>query len=139
MPTPFLCAALLVPALFLQVPPPAAAEKANLKAVIHFDADRTEIRKAEEAALERLAELLLQHPSWKLEIQGHTDPFGTEEFKLALGARYADAVLRWLVAKGVPPTQLQSISYGKQRPLYTGKQRGKALANARCEFRLLEP
>ena len=139
MPTPFLCAVLLVPDLFLQVPPPEAAEKATLKVVIHFDADRTEIRKAEELALSRVAALLLRHPSWKLEIQGHTDPFGTEEFKLALGARYADAVLRWLVAKGVPPTQLQTISFGKRRPMYPGKQRGKALGNARCEFRLLEP
>jgi peptidoglycan-associated lipoprotein len=137
MPFPSLLATLLVPALMLQAPPPWAAEPAALMAIIHFDADQTEIPKTEEASLGRVAAYLLEHPAAQVEIQGHTDPFGTEEFKLALGGRYAEAVRAWLLAKGVPPAQLQTISFGKQNPRYRGKEHGKALRNARCEFRLL--
>ena len=120
---------------------PAVAGQAPepLRAVIHFEEDRSDIQKVEEPALGRIAAYLRQHPDLKVEVQGHTDPFGTVEYKGALGERYAHAVEAWLIKNGVSAAQLQLISYGKERPAYKGTDRRKALRNARVTFHPLGP
>jgi len=120
-------------------PPASTALPEPLRAVIHFEEDRSNIRKEEEPALGRIAAYLKQHPGLKVEVQGHTDPFGTVEYKQALGERYAHAVASWLTEHGVPATQLQTISYGKERPAYKGTDQKKALRNARVTFHPLGP
>ena len=120
------------PAVADQVPEP-------LRAVIHFEEDRSDIRKEEEPALGRIAAYLKQHPDLNVEVQGHTDPFGTVEYKQALGERYAHAVAAWLIERGVPDAQIRTVSYGKESPAYKGTDRKKALRNARVTFHPLGP
>jgi peptidoglycan-associated lipoprotein len=50
-------------------------------------------------------------------IEGHADEQGTREYNLALGARRANAVQEYLVSRGVAPSRLRVISYGKERPI----------------------
>jgi peptidoglycan-associated lipoprotein len=50
-------------------------------------------------------------------IEGHADEQGTREYNLALGARRANAVQEYLVARGIDPNRLRVVSYGKERPL----------------------
>ncbi len=53
-------------------------------------------------------------------VEGHCDERGTREYNLALGEKRANAVKNYLVANGVQPTRLQTISYGKERPAVLG-------------------
>jgi peptidoglycan-associated lipoprotein len=55
----------------------------------------------------------------RLTIEGHCDERGTREYNLALGARRANAVKEFLVAQGVPADRLETVSYGKERPICT--------------------
>ncbi|MEP5200857.1 MAG: OmpA family protein, partial [Paracoccaceae bacterium] len=50
-------------------------------------------------------------------IEGHADEQGTSDYNLALGARRASAVQNYLISRGVAPNRLQTISYGKERPI----------------------
>jgi peptidoglycan-associated lipoprotein len=57
------------------------------------------------------------NPDYSAVVEGHADEQGTREYNLALGARRANAVMEYLVAKGVSPARLRTISYGKERPI----------------------
>ena len=50
-------------------------------------------------------------------MEGHADEQGTREYNLALGARRANSVKEYLVSLGVPGDRLQTVSYGKERPI----------------------
>lgn len=67
-------------------------------------------------------------------IEGHCDERGTREYNLALGQQRADAVVRYLVSQGIDPTQLQAISYGKERPLIFGHTQSIWSKNRRAEI-----
>ena len=55
-----------------------------------------------------------------ISIEGHCDERGTREYNLALGERRANAVKDFLVALGVSPSRVKTISYGKERPIALG-------------------
>ena len=57
-------------------------------------------------------------------IEGHCDERGTREYNLALGARRANAVKEYLVSLGVSTGRVETISYGKERPICTEFERG---------------
>ncbi|WP_371169863.1 peptidoglycan-associated lipoprotein Pal [Aliiroseovarius sp. 2305UL8-7] len=69
-------------------------------------------------------DILTKQAAWMIEntaftavIEGHADEQGTREYNLALGARRASAVQNFLIERGVAPNRLQTVSYGKERPL----------------------
>ena len=63
------------------------------------------------------ARWLMDNPEYTAIIEGHADEQGTREYNLALGARRAGAVQQFLLAQGVSPDRLRTVSYGKERPL----------------------
>jgi peptidoglycan-associated lipoprotein len=63
--------------------------------------------------------ILANYPSQKLQIEGHCDERGSEEYNMALGDRRARAVEDFLTQMGIPNNQLTLISYGKDRPVCT--------------------
>jgi peptidoglycan-associated lipoprotein len=69
------------------------------------------------ATLDRQAQWLALYPRYTVTIEGHADERGTREYNLALGARRAQAANDYLVSRGVAPTRLRTISYGKERPV----------------------
>lgn len=87
------------------------------EARIHFDFDAIEILPAQTPTLERIARCLKADQGMLIAIRGHADERGTQEYNLALGDRRANAVARYLENLGVSPQQLQTVSYGKERPL----------------------
>ena len=102
--------------------PSTESGEANvLQAVIRFSPDRVEVRQLDEPALERIVGFLMKHPDARIEIQGHTDPYGTGEYELALGDKYAGSVRQWLRNRGVPLAQLETKSYGKDSPSSTAR------------------
>lgn len=60
---------------------------------------------------------LTDRPSMTIQIEGHADEQGTREYNLALGARRANSVQNFLISNGIEASRIQTISYGKERPL----------------------
>ncbi len=87
---------------------------------VFFGYDRHDLTAAARATLERQAEWLRRYPNRRLVIEGHADERGTREYNLALGERRAATVRSYLVANGVSPSRLTTISYGKEQPAVLG-------------------
>lgn len=84
---------------------------------VRFAVDQSTLTPEAQSVLTQQAAWLNQHPAATAIIEGHADEQGTREYNLALGARRASAVQQFLVAQGVAGTRLQTVSYGKERPL----------------------
>jgi len=84
---------------------------------VFFDTDQTDLSATAQATLDKQAAWLNHYNRYSFTIEGHADERGTREYNFALGARRAQAVHDYLVAKGVSPTRMKTISYGKERPV----------------------
>lgn len=87
---------------------------------VFFEYDKADISGEGQQILERQARWLQHFPNITVTIEGHTDERGTREYNLALGERRAQAVKNALVALGIPSSRIQTISYGKERPIVVG-------------------
>lgn len=117
------------------LPPPVAEMVKNLNRVF-FDYDAATLTAEGKAGLDANATIMAEYPSIKLEIQGHADERGTTEYNLALGQKRSDAVVRYLLARGVSSTRATSVSYGEERPL-DGQPSERAWSqNRRAEFHI---
>ena len=103
---------------------------------IHFDYDKSEIKAGDRAQLQKISELLTAYPASKIEIQGHCDERGTNEYNLALGNRRAAATMQFLSALGSPEQKFTLISYGKEKPLCTEGSEACMSKNRRAHFEL---
>lgn len=88
--------------------------------IIYFDYDNAEIKPEYLVLLRTHAGYLGSHAGTRVTLEGHTDERGTREYNLALGDRRAEAVRRLMLAEGVPPNQLNTLSYGEERPADQG-------------------
>ena len=87
---------------------------------VYFQVDRYDLTEAARVTLERQAQWLQRYPSRSIVIEGHADERGTREYNLALGDRRANAVRNFLVAVGIDPNRVATVSYGKEQPIATG-------------------
>jgi len=101
---------------------------------IYFDYDKSNIRSNEAPTAQGNAAFLQQHPSVKVMIEGHCDDRGSEEYNLALGTSRAESVKQSLLQQGVSSTQLQTISYGKEKPFCTQDDEACWQENRRDHF-----
>ncbi|NQV57470.1 MAG: peptidoglycan-associated lipoprotein Pal [Rhodospirillales bacterium] len=99
---------------------------------VFFDFDKSNIRADQHAALQRQAAWLKMHPSQVVALEGHADERGTREYNLALGERRANSAKDFLVALGVSPNRLKTISYGKERPVALGHDEAAWKQNRRA-------
>ena len=103
---------------------PAAGTQADLVTNvgdrIFFGYDRYDLSPEARSVLEAQAQWLGQYPTLSIAIEGHADERGTREYNLALGERRANSLKNYLVALGVAPNRLNTISYGKERPSIAG-------------------
>ncbi|HUF55953.1 MAG TPA: peptidoglycan-associated lipoprotein Pal [Thermohalobaculum sp.] len=104
------------------LPPPDSVEYFNqvVGDRVFFDTDRYNLDAEAQATLTEQARWLNAQPAVRATIEGHADERGTREYNLALGARRANSVRDYLVAQGVPPGRLDTVSYGKERPVALG-------------------
>ncbi|HUC17226.1 MAG TPA: peptidoglycan-associated lipoprotein Pal [Acetobacteraceae bacterium] len=87
---------------------------------VFYAFDQSLLSSEAQATLDRQAAWLAKYPQVKVLIAGNCDDRGTEEYNLALGGRRANAARDYLVAKGVDASRIQTISYGKDRPVALG-------------------
>ena len=111
------------------------AAEAALK-TIHFDFDKSDIKEGDRPLLQGIADFLKAYPAAKVEIEGHCDERGTNEYNLALGNRRAAAALAYLKTLGVDEARFTTISYGKEKPLCTEAKENCWSQNRRGEFKL---
>jgi peptidoglycan-associated lipoprotein len=91
---------------------------------VFFAYDQADISAEGQQILQRQAQWLQRFPRVSVTIEGHCDERGTREYNLALGERRATAVKNVLVALGIPASRIQTISYGKDRPIVVGSDEG---------------
>jgi peptidoglycan-associated lipoprotein len=93
--------------------------RVNVGDTVHFAYNRYEVEDSDKAVLQRQAAWLGKYPAVRVRIEGNCDERGTREYNLALGARRANAVKEYLVSQGVATGRVETISYGKERPVCT--------------------
>jgi len=101
---------------------------------VYFDFDKSDIREDMKPVLQQDAKWLSTNTAVKVQIEGHCDERGTNEYNLALGQRRADSVKRYLIALGVSAGRLSTISYGEERPVCTQHQESCWHLNRRGQF-----
>ncbi|HJR55963.1 MAG TPA: peptidoglycan-associated lipoprotein Pal, partial [Rhizomicrobium sp.] len=111
----------LPPAPIARGPLPGSAEdfRVNVGDTVHFGYDQYAIQDADRTTLQKQATWLNQYPNVRVTVEGHADERGTREYNLALGARRANSVKEFLVSLGVSTARVDTISYGKERPMCT--------------------
>ncbi|WP_428391386.1 peptidoglycan-associated lipoprotein Pal [Lichenicoccus sp.] len=93
---------------------------ANVGDRVYYALNRSTLSSDADATLDRQAAWLQRYPQAMVQIAGNCDDRGTEEYNIALGERRANAARDYLVAKGVSPSRITTISYGKDRPTALG-------------------
>lgn len=104
---------------------------ANVGDRVFFGYDRHDLAPEARSVLEKQAQWLAQYPTLAITVEGHSDERGTREYNLALGERRASSVKNYLVALGVDPSRINTISYGKERPAVPGSDETSWTQNRR--------
>lgn len=104
------------------------------KKSVYFDFDSYSVKDEYQPLLQAHAAYLKKHPEHHVLIQGNTDERGTSEYNLALGQKRAEAVRRALTTLGVPDSQLEAVSLGKEKPLAQGHDEEAWAQNRRADL-----
>ncbi len=121
-------------------PAPAAAPRVIDRLTIHvnFDFDKSVIRPADTAELQKAVDFVKKYPGYKVSLEGHTDWIGTDKYNQALSERRAAAVKAYLLKQGVVDSQrITSVGYGKTRPIADNKTDKGRFENRRVEILIL--
>jgi peptidoglycan-associated lipoprotein len=111
-----------------------AAILGELRQMVHFDFDKSDIRAEDRPLLDRVAAIMHANPALRLRVAGHADERGSDEYNLALGNRRASAVKTYLTNQGIDGSRLEVVSFGEERPLQAGSDEDAWAANRRAEF-----
>ena len=113
-------------------PEPPTPEKALQ--TVYFDFDSAVLRDDTRRTLDKNIEWLKANATVRVQLEGHCDERGTEEYNLNLGERRANSVRDYLIKNGVDPSRLFTISYGEQRPVDPGHNEPAWAKNRRVQF-----
>ncbi|HTR09979.1 MAG TPA: peptidoglycan-associated lipoprotein Pal [Paraburkholderia sp.] len=104
------------------------------KRSVYFDFDSYAVKDDYQSLLQAHAQYLKTHPERHVLIQGNTDERGTSEYNLALGQKRAEAVRRALSLMGVPDSQMEAVSLGKEKPVALGHDEASWAQNRRADL-----
>lgn len=102
--------------------------------LVYFDYDSYAIRAEFQPVIEAHAKFLKGNPARKIALEGHTDERGGREYNLALGQKRAEAVRRALGVLGVSDSQMEAVSFGKEKPAAAGGTEEAMSKNRRVEI-----
>jgi OOP family OmpA-OmpF porin len=108
--------------------------KIELKQTVFFDTDRASIKLVSYKLLDEVAQALLDHPTLHVEVQGHTDSQGDDDYNLKLSQRRAAAVRDYLIGRKVDPDRMVAKGYGENVPIADNRTADGRAANRRVEF-----
>ena len=101
---------------------------------VDFEFNLSQLTAPAQQTLDEVASALLTQPELHVEIQGHTDSIGSVAYNLNLSQRRADAVMDYLVSKGVSASNLTAKGYGKSKPIVSNDTAEGRAQNRRVEF-----
>lgn len=104
---------------------------------VYFPFDSYTLTSEGRAALKANADWMKANPNARLQIEGHCDERGTNEYNMALGDRRANAAKGYLTKLGVAASRLETISYGEERPSDMGHDESAWARNRRAVFVIL--
>jgi peptidoglycan-associated lipoprotein len=110
------------------------ATVATVDRVVYFDYDSFSVRPESQALIEANGRLLKADKVRQVAIEGHTDERGGREYNLALGQKRAEAVRAALGVQGVPESQMEAVSFGKEKPAVPGLTEAAMAKNRRAEI-----
>lgn len=99
---------------------------------VFFELDSSSLTAEGRQTLSVQADFLRANPAQRVIVEGHADERGTREYNLALGERRATAAKNYLVALGISPDRIETISYGKERPAVLGSDEAAWAQNRRA-------
>lgn len=89
----------------------------NVGDIVYFSTDSTDLSPEAQQTLRQQSKWLNQYARFTITIEGHADERGTREYNIALGAKRATAVRKFLAQSGVDPRRIRTVSFGKERPV----------------------
>lgn len=107
---------------------------ASAKNSVYFDYDKFDIKPEFDSVIEENAKYLRENSSLRARIEGNADERGSREYNVALGQRRAEAVMKSLRLLGVPDSRMEAISYGEEKPRWTGHEEGSWAENRRGDL-----
>ena len=106
---------------------------------LNFEFGKADIKKDSFPYLDKLADTLNKAKNWTLEIQGHTDDKGGDDFNMKLSQNRADAVKNYLITKGVLLDSITAKGFGESKPLVPNDNDANREKNRRVEFKITKP
>ena len=136
------------PAPVVEAPAPAPApaavvevdplnDPANIlaKRSVYFPFDASAVQAADKPVVEAHAQYLSEHPDRKVRVEGNCDERGSKEYNLALGQRRADSVKQMLMLGGAKASQIETVSYGEEKPRCTDHNEACWKQNRRSDIK----
>jgi len=102
--------------------------------VIYFEFDKADVDEASQALLVQHGSYLAENPGLDVRLEGHADERGSREYNIGLGERRAQAVRQILMLRGASSDQLNTVSYGEERPAVLGSDDEAWSLNRRVEL-----
>ena len=110
---------------------------------VFFESDQSDLSAQARATLDKQVQWLGRYAQYTFTVEGHADERGTREYNIALGARRAQSVRDYLVARGIAANRMRTISYGKERPVavcndiscWSQNRRAQTVLNSRADAR----
>jgi outer membrane protein OmpA-like peptidoglycan-associated protein len=118
--------------------PAKVEEPLMVRARIHFDFNRADIKKEYIPLLKEVAKVLKENPNINLRIEGYTDDIGTKAYNQKLALKRAMAVKNFLVKEGINPERIQVVGFGKERYIAENTTPIGRLTNRRAEFIVIQ-
>ena len=106
----------------------------ELKKGIQFKLNSAKLLKSSYGTLDDVARLMEKFPEANLEVQGHTDYKGTDEYNQQLSQKRAETVVGYLISKGIDRSLLRAVGYGRSMPIADNKKRHGREKNRRVEM-----
>jgi outer membrane protein OmpA-like peptidoglycan-associated protein len=104
-----------------------------------FEFGKAEIKKDSFPYLDKLADTLVKAKKWTLDIEGHTDDVGSDEYNMKLSQNRADSVKKYLVSKGVSENMITAKGFGETKPIVPNDSDKNREINRRVEFKITKP
>jgi outer membrane protein OmpA-like peptidoglycan-associated protein len=120
------------------ITPEAKAELDAYAKTIYFNSGKASFKKGVKEKLDAIYEIMAQYPDSKFAIGGHTDSIGSAALNKRLSQKRADAVMNYLVQKGIAADRLSAYGYGEEFPIDTNKTAKGRAHNRRVEIKLVD-
>ena len=113
-------------------------KKIELKQTVYFDFNKATIKPVSFALLDDVAQAMKDNPKIKVEVQGHTDSVGNDDFNLKLSQKRAESVRNYLIKKGISSDRMVPKGYGENVPIADNRTKEGRDQNRRVEFVITE-